>query len=263
MNNKNNDSHPDMTVRVMSYNIHSGIGMDGRYDADRIADVIRSAGADIVGLQEADVHWGERSRYDDTPRRLADRLGMHLFFAPIYTLAPEDGKAHERQFGVALLSKFPIVRAENRRLTRLSTQDAHAAPSPMPGFLEAVLDVKGTPLTVYVTHLDFRSDPAIRSVQVDEMLDMMARRDGLKLLIGDFNARPDAAELCPLFSAMRDTWTEVKRDPGFTFPADAPDRKIDYILAGPGLCTVSSAIVDSDASDHRPIVAELRLKNGN
>ncbi|PTX59986.1 hypothetical protein C8P63_110131 [Melghirimyces profundicolus] len=43
-------------VRVMTYNIHAGIGSDGKYDLSRIAKVIEESNADVIGLQEVDVH---------------------------------------------------------------------------------------------------------------------------------------------------------------------------------------------------------------
>jgi endonuclease/exonuclease/phosphatase family metal-dependent hydrolase len=50
----------ETTVTVMSFNIHHGQGTDGVLDLERIARVIRASGADIVGLQEVDRHFGGR-----------------------------------------------------------------------------------------------------------------------------------------------------------------------------------------------------------
>jgi endonuclease/exonuclease/phosphatase family metal-dependent hydrolase len=246
-------------VNIMSYNVHSGIGMDGRYDLDRLASVIGESGADIVALQEVDVHWGGRSQYENMAEALASRLGMHAFFAPIYELAATAEGEPARQFGVALLSRFPVIHAINHKLTRLSTQDKNGAPEPLPGFAEVRLDIGGTPLTIYVTHLDYRADPAIRIIQIGEMLDIAGPDTYRKLIVGDFNARPDAPELIPLFVVFHDTWAAVRQEPGFTFPADVPDRKIDYILAGSGVEAVRTDVPDTGASDHRPLVAELRI----
>jgi endonuclease/exonuclease/phosphatase family metal-dependent hydrolase len=249
----------ESSFKVMSYNVHYGVGMDGKYDVGRIADTIVASGADIVALQEVDVHWSGRSQYEDMAGTLAAKLGMQVYVAPIYELPPAREGEEARRFGNALLSRVPIVNAVNYKLTRLSTQDPTPRPMPMPGFAEVKLDMGGTALTVYVAHLDYRSDPAIRIVQVREMLDIMGGDTGRKLVVGDFNARPDAHELFPLFAVFRDTWKEVRNEPGFTFPADMPDRKIDYILAGSGVETIRSDIADVRASDHRPLTAEFRL----
>lgn len=246
-------------IRTMSYNIHSGVGMDGRYDLERLASDIREAGADLVGLQEADVHWGSRSGNENSVEKLAAMLGMHAFFAPIYDMEPETEGQPRKQFGVALLSKYPLIATVNRSMTRLSTQHPGSAPEPKPGFLDALLDVDGREVSVLVAHLDYRSDPAVRRIQVQEALDVLERLDRPVILLGDFNARPDAPELEPLFRKLTDTWSVNGSDPGYTFPADVPDRKIDYILISGEMQAVSSKAVPSEASDHWPIWADLRF----
>ncbi|MDF2659013.1 MAG: hypothetical protein K0Q94_1804 [Paenibacillus sp.] len=246
-------------MRVMSYNVHGGIGMDGLYDLERIVRTIAQADADIVGLQEVDVHFGQRSRFEHMADRLADRLGMSVYFAPIYVLPPSEGRKEERQFGVALLSRLPIRKTANHQLTRLSTQEVTALPEPKPGLLEAVLGAAERQLRVYVTHLDYRTDPAIRWMQIREMLQLAGVHTDPVLVLGDFNARPDAPELAPLFSAFPDSWTAVRADAGHTFPADQPDRKIDYILASGHMRTIRTYTIPGTASDHLPIVADLEF----
>ena len=54
-----------------------------------------------------------------------------------------------REFGVALLSRLPIVAWRNDTLTRLSTQDSNPVPAPAPGLLEATVDVRGTRVRVF------------------------------------------------------------------------------------------------------------------
>jgi hypothetical protein len=56
---------PDRSVTVASYNIHHGVGEDDQLDLDRIAEQIRTSGADIIGLQEVDRHWSSRSDFVD------------------------------------------------------------------------------------------------------------------------------------------------------------------------------------------------------
>lgn len=249
---------PDRELRVMSYNMHVGIGSDRRLDLQRTADAIRASGADVVGLQEVDVHWSSRSDFEDQAEWLAEELGMHVFFAPIYSFEPLEPGQPRREYGLALLSEYPILDAENHSITRLSTQSSRPTPQPAPGFPEVTLNVRGVKVHVYNTHLDFRSDPAVRRMQVQDMLRIMAEDEGPKVLVGDLNAPPDAPELAPLWEALNDAWAN-ERGAGHTYPASDPVKRIDYVLASPDIAVKDARVLDTLASDHLPVVADLAL----
>lgn len=236
----------------MTYNIQSGHG-----DIDRTAATIHELSPDIVGLEEVDVHWADRSGFVDQANRLGESLGMAVRFAHIYELPGATVDAPKREFGVALLSRYPIVAWENDTLTRLSTQMENPVPTRMPGLLAATVDVHGTRVRVFVTHLDYRKDPSVRRTQVVEMLARIGAVDSPTLLLGDLNASPDAAELRPLFARMHDSWLTTA-GPGFTYPADTPNERIDYVLVSPN-AKVETAFVPvvPSASDHRPVVVDL------
>ncbi|MCG8918164.1 endonuclease/exonuclease/phosphatase family protein [Actinokineospora sp. PR83] len=245
-------AHRPVALRVLSFNTHTGIGADGRLDLDRVAATIRAARPDVVGLQEVDVHWSERSGFADQARELACRTGLRVFFAPIY----DEPGTPRRRYGVAVLSALPVLRTENHEITRLSTQDPTLPPTPMPGFAEVVVLTRGGPVHVYSTHLDYRPDPSVRAAQVADTLRVLARAHGPKVLLGDLNAEPEAPELAPLWTALRSAPT------GPTYPADAPTKKIDHVAVSPGVRVTSATVVDSAASDHRPVLADLVLGPG-
>lgn len=250
----------DVALRVMNFNIHTGIGSDGTLDLARTAAVIRDSRADVVGLQEVDVHWDARSDFRDQARDLARLLHMRVFFAPIYDLPPLSEGAPRRQFGVAVLSRHPIVHTENHLLTRLSTQEPNPVPRPAPGFAEAVVLVRGVPVHVYATHLDYRADSAVRELQVADTLRILATdpRGARQVLLGDFNAEPAAPELAPLWTRLADVWTSA--EPGFTYPADVPVKRIDYVAVSPAVRVHGATVPATPASDHRPVVADLGVR---
>lgn len=240
-----------VSLRVLSYNIHTGIGVDGRLDLPRVAAAIRAADPDVVALQEVDVHWGERSQFRDQACELARLLGMRSFFAPIYDLDPLAPGQPRRRYGGAILSRLPLLHTANHEITRLSTVEQNPIPEPAPGFAEAVVLVRGVRVHVYATHLDFRPDPAVRAAQVADMLRIMGR--GPNVLAGDFNAPPDAPELAPL-------WEELTAAPtGATFPSDAPSVRIDYVAVSRGIRVRAASALATSASDHRPVLAELAM----
>ena len=119
-------------------------------------------------------------------------------------------------------------------------------PAPAPGLLEATIDVNGTAVRVFNTHLDYRADPRVRAQQVKEMLSYIGDSAGPTLVLGDLNAPPNAPELQPLLQGLRDSW-ESKGEPGFTYPLtrgkDRPSHSLTFAFFRP---------VPLRGSDHRP-----------
>jgi endonuclease/exonuclease/phosphatase family metal-dependent hydrolase len=242
-------------LRVMSFNIAAGHG-----DIDGIVRVIEEYSPDVVALQEVDVHWSERSDFADQARYLGDALGMHYFFGEIYTFEAEERNAPARQYGLGYLSKEPFVHRQNHLLTRLSTQTPEPELMILPGFPEVAVEIMGKPVNFFNSHLDYRRDPAVRLMQSEEMIQIMERVDGPRILMGDLNARPGAEEIGSLFEILDDAWTR-EDDPGYTFPADQPDRRIDYILHSGHFEVKQVFVVETEASDHRPVIADLLFKS--
>ncbi len=250
---------PAVPLRVATYNIHAGAGEDNVFDLDRTAEAIRALDADVIGLQEVDVHWGARSDFVDEARELAKKLHMRAFFAPIYDLDPATEGADRQQYGVAVLSRYPVLKAENHEITRLSTQTPNPVPAPAPGFAEVTINVRGSHVHFYTTHLDYRSDPSVRSAQVTDMLNVLAADSGPKVLVGDFNAQPAAKELAPLWQRLRD----AAPNGGRTYPAITPVSRIDLVTVSPDVTVVGTRVVETVASDHRPVVADLKVQRGH
>ncbi len=238
-------------LRVMSYNIAAGHG-----NLDRTTEAIRATAAGVVALQEVDVHWSARSNFADQASTLAERLKMQVRFARIYEFAAADAAASPRRYGVALLSRYSIVAWKNDTLTRLSTQQEGAPPAPLPGFLEATIDVAGTRVRVFNTHLDYRADPKVREQQVAEMLAIIGEPSTPTLLFGDLNAPPTAPELQPLLRRLQDSWP-ASAGAGLTYPATEPVKRIDYVLTSKHFRVRSAWVPVTDASDHRPVVVDL------
>ncbi|HVS59706.1 MAG TPA: endonuclease/exonuclease/phosphatase family protein [Gemmatimonadaceae bacterium] len=243
----------EIPLRVMTYNIRSGNG-----NLVGTADAIRASAPDLVALQEVDVNWAERSSFVDQAATLGQQLRMQVRFARIYQLAGTRPQDPPREFGVALLSKFPILDWSNHIITRLSTQETNPVPAPLPGFLEAKIDVSGTTVRVFNTHLDYRSDPRVRQQQVAEMLAYIGDTSAPTLLFGDLNAPSDAPEIQLLLERLHDAWP-TSAGPGLTDPADEPRKRIDYVLVSKHFRVRSATVPVTLASDHRPVVVDLIL----
>jgi endonuclease/exonuclease/phosphatase family metal-dependent hydrolase len=238
------------SFRVMSYNIEYG-----NRGLDSVATVIRDQHPDIVGLQEVDVHWSARSNFVDQAATLSKATGMNYRFARIYQLPNADPSKPAREFGVALLSRYPIVAFTNHEITRLSTQDSTPTPAPLPGLLDATLNVDGRNVRVFNVHLDYRADPSVRVKQVSEILEYLSKDTIATILTGDLNAAPNAPELRPLLERLHETWQGS--EPGLTFSSTKPEKRIDYVLVSGGICPMASRIPKVYASDHFPLVIDL------
>jgi endonuclease/exonuclease/phosphatase family metal-dependent hydrolase len=239
-------------IRVMTWNIAAGHG-----DIARIAETIRESSPDIVALQEVDVHWHERSAFVDQADSLARSLKMEYRFAPIYNFPDSSGVRPPRQFGVAILSRYPIRSWQNYEITRLSTQQANAEPSLAPGFLETMIDTPDGAVRAFSTHLDYRANPVVRTKQVIEMIDVIRQSKVPTLLFGDLNATPNAPELAPL-KFLHDAAIKSPLD---TYPAEHPSKRIDYVLASNELVLKEAEVPVTTASDHRPVLSAARFRS--
>lgn len=236
------------TLRVMTYNIHITQGMDKKFDPARIADVIRKADVDVVALQEVD-NGARRSGKVDQLAELAKLTGMHGRF----------GKARDfdgGEYGQAILSRRPIEQLEIHKLPGENAQEERIAllttirqPGPLPDLLFV-----GT----HLHHLE-ESRRVAQAAELTRALKEPVARGAAVILVGDMNAKPDGEAM----NLLRETWDDTGDAAKLTFPADKPDRNIDYVLLPKGHKweIVSSTVIEEPvASDHRPVVVELRWK---
>ncbi len=239
------DAAPDARqLRVLTFNIHHAEGLDGRVDVERIAGIARDSKADVVGLQEVD-RGVERSGRRDLLKEIADLAGMRFAF----------GKNIDHQggdYGNALLTSRPIVSEGNRLLPTTDGGEQR-------GVLQVVIDVDGTKVLVLTTHLDHRRGDVDRAASADAMVEMIAAwGDGPMIAMGDFNDVPGSRTWLRLTTGLTDAWAAVGKGEGFTIPVRAPTRRIDWILVR-GLEPVSAEVIRTEASDHLPVLATLRL----
>jgi endonuclease/exonuclease/phosphatase family metal-dependent hydrolase len=220
--------------------------MDGRIDLERIAEVIRHEGADVVALQEVD-RGVTRSGGRDLAAELAVLTGLTHVFSNNFSF--QGG-----EYGNALLSRLPVKRWGNTHYRMLREGEQR-------GLLAAELEVPGQRLLVMSTHLDFRPDDAERLSNVGEIR-AAARRygEGTVIVCGDFNAVPGSPTHQAMKEDFEDVWESVGTGGGYTYSSAEPRRRIDYIfLRRQGnLVPVNAWVPGSTASDHLPLVVEFR-----
>ncbi len=242
-------------IKVMSYNIHHGEGTDTILDLKRIGNVIKQSKSDIIGLQEVDNHFSERSNFEDQAKWLAKYLGMHYTYAANLDYEPLQVGQHRRQYGTAVLSKYPILFSKNHLLTNIPYP---VSPTEQRGLLETVINVKGNHIHFYNTHLDNKRAEQ-RDLQVREILEIANQNEGSKILVGDFNATAESAEMLNMTSQYNDVFNVLGQNEDYTIPVENPDRRIDYIFTSDDIKISSGEVIKTIASDHLPIAAEFSL----
>jgi len=220
----------------MTYNIRGTKGMDNRRSARRIAGVIRSSGAQIACLQEVcqRLPW---ARMVDQPGVLARELRMNLAFQRNLSIGMGG-------FGNAVLSTFEIAFCRSHSLTSKDEQR---------GALEVRLIVPGGPLTVFCTH--FGLDREERVTQARELAALVNAAESPKLVCGDFNEESDGQAVTQLLRLTGLVDADPNGPP--TFDSLSPRSRIDMILCEASLVVGSAAVLQSTASDHLPLVADL------
>ena len=232
------------TLRVLTYNIRHGEGMDGLIDLSRQAAIMMSVRPDLVALQEVDEHTVRTGGVNQL-QELARLTGLHAQF----------GKAMDYaggSYGVAVLSRWPVVSTRNQPLPGFPDREPRTA-------LTVLVTVDAaSPLLFTSTHLDQGRDEGNRLAQVSQLNASPVGAGPPEILAGDLNSRPEAA----VMRLLEAEWTNAT-------PADsplsvAPERSLrfrrDYILVRPTHCwrVIESRIIDDRvASDHQPVLVVL------
>jgi endonuclease/exonuclease/phosphatase family metal-dependent hydrolase len=243
----------DNTVRVLVYNIHAGKDADGRPNLDAVAALIHTLSADVVLLQEVD-RGTKRSGGVDQLQVLMDQTTFGGAFGR--TLDYDGGL-----YGIAALSRDGIGFIDTAPL-HVNPAQARAGGSLEPrGALITVATTRLGRWQAITTHLDASAGDEYRQQEADRLREILRERGatGTPLILGgDMNATPDSAVIKKVLGfGLRDAWTECGEGDGFTYPASKPVKRIDYLfLTGTLRCT-SARVIDTQASDHRPLLVTV------
>lgn len=225
---------PFRSVKIMSWNLHAGKGLDGVRDIRRAAAVIKTASPDVAALQEIDRGTG-RSGGVDQLAELEQGTGMHATWCRAIDF---DGG----EYGIAVLSKDEPISVRRVEL---------------PGAAEKrmLLIVDFPRYTVGCTHLSLDAAERLASAAI-----IRSQLDPGKpfFLAGDWNERPED----PAVRELRKPFALVSGRSA-TFPANAPNRCIDYVAVSRRHYarfehTEHEVLPECVISDHRPVLVKLR-----
>ena len=233
-------------LRVLSYNIHHGEGIDGKLDLSRISRVIRDCQPHLVALQEVDQN-ATRTGSIDQAKELARLTEMNFVFGANIEL--QGG-----HYGNAVLSKFPIVNHQNHLLPNVNEGEQR-------GVIVAEIDIPklSDPLLLFATHLDHRRDQQERVKSAKAINELVVKtRQTPALLAGDLNDVVGSDTL----SILERHWNHSNDTPMPTIPVTNPKRQIDFVMFRPQeqWKVIEVKILDEAvASDHRAILAVLEF----
>jgi endonuclease/exonuclease/phosphatase family metal-dependent hydrolase len=237
--------------RVMTYNVHSCVGMDGRMSPERIARVIAQHAPDVVALQELDVGRARTGGVDQA-HLIARYLEMEFHFHPALRVANE-------QYGNAILTRLPMRPVRADRLP--------GSPRVEPrGAQWVAIETNGGEVQLINTHLGLW--PGERRAQARALLgsDWLAHPEcrAPVILVGDFNALPESPVCRMLHTRLHDAQAELRgHRPKKTLFGRYPSARIDHVFVDPGVAVDAVDVPKSElartASDHLPLIVDLHL----
>ena len=242
------------TLRVMTYNVHSCVGIDGKLSPHRIARVIARYQPDVVALQEVDIG-RPRTGQVDQAQIIARYLQMHYHFNPTI-------RVEEELYGDCILSSLPMRLKKTGTLPILAGRDS-LEPR---GALWVTIDLDGKEIELVNTHLGLSARERLLQLRAILGEDWLGDHDRLGPVVfcGDFNASPQSRvwKLCS--QKFHDVQMEAaEQSPRRTWFGHYPIARIDHIFVSPEIEVVRVQVGDDYlarvASDHRPLFAELRV----
>ncbi|WP_299958215.1 endonuclease/exonuclease/phosphatase family protein [uncultured Modestobacter sp.] len=252
-------------VRLVSFNVHHGVGDDGRHDLPRLARLLADADPDVICLQEVDRHFGDRSEHVDQAELLARALDRELVWSASIDEPGRAGRSERRQYGNAVLSRLPVLTSHVHRLP--GGGEPRSA-------LRSLVQLAGATLWVTTTHLSSAA-AADRAVQAAAVADLHTDPAEPAVVVGDLNAAPDAPELAALRVHLADAWElaaqrsdqsgrfSLHAGQGLTHPARRPRVRIDQVWVSAGVGVRGARVLDgSGASDHHPLLVDLQVPAG-
>jgi endonuclease/exonuclease/phosphatase family metal-dependent hydrolase len=237
-------------LRIMTYNVHGLVGVDLRFEPERIARVIENVAPDVVALQELYVEHPQRRNMHQAAW-LAERLGMGFEFG-----SARDCEGGGR-YGNAVLSRLPLHPLRSECLPQLGPRHERR------GALRVSVETSWGELDLVNTHLGLR--PRERALQTRALVgDWLSHvhEHGLSVLCGDLNAIPGSSVYETFASILQDAELSQHGRPAVkTWPAFFPLVRLDHVFVGKGLKVISWRVprsrLERVASDHLPVVVDL------
>lgn len=242
---QHNTDNPTL-IRILTFNIYHGATLNGDFDLDCIARVIRGVHPDFVALQEVDFRTRRARGYD-----LSTELGWRLKMAPVFARAmPYDGG----EYGEGILSDYSFISTRNVTLPFTGSNEPRTA-------LEVITVLPSGDTVCFIgTHFDHTGDDTDRILQARKINEVFTPNHYPTVLAGDLNDIPGSAPIRILEAFWGSSYDKLY--PASTYPSNNPVKKIDYVMFYPKerWRVISSEVIqDTVASDHCGYLVVLEL----
>ena len=218
-------------VKIVSYNIHSGVDKDMFPTLFDIIYFLKHCDADIICLQEVN----ESAKVGFQVSSLKEELGMYSHFgANVVNL--------NSNYGLVTYSKYKIIRQNHVYLSSYKEQR---------GILHTVIDVKGKRVNIINVHLGTNKDEQkLQLKELQEFLDSL--KDETYIIAGDFNS-----ENITLNNKSIDVAKKLDKSNTLTFLLGM--ERIDYIFVSHDIQPINYSVIIKKLSDHYPIIAKIKM----
>ncbi|MBB5102149.1 endonuclease/exonuclease/phosphatase family protein [Streptomyces spectabilis] len=231
--------------RVMTWNICNPCGDT---NVGRAAEIAAYA-PQVIGMQEACVRDVERIR--DHLRNLYG-LVYHVEYGSVLRNRGRCGgwPWSPGAFGQAILSAAPMTDRVNVEYPDGGSEDR--------GYMAVTTTVGGKSVRVFNTHLAQRRQEAVRAGQTEVLAAAVARHDRA-IVLGDFNAVPDAPELRRMWALAADADPQCHPSlVGACEPTTDWRSKFDYVFLR-GIAPLRHRVETTPHSDHDLLRTDLDL----
>ena len=128
--------------------------------------------------------------------------------------------------------------------------------------LRVEVKIAGKTINFVTTHLDYQFDDG-RLFEAEQLLRFLQPVKGALIVVGDFNDEPSGSASRLMVKGFADAWLQSQaKESGLSYPADKPNKRIDYIFIrrADNLRMKKAWVVNTQASDHLPVIADLELR---
>ena len=230
-----------------------------------IAKTIKKLNPDIVCLQELGINCKFNPTIPNTAKYIKDQLGYNSYFEEAQRWKDDE---ELDAIGNGIFTRFPITSTFSKQVQNQTGKFVDYS-SEGRVYVETTIKIGDTDLTVGTTHLSYVHKFGIteeKKTEVDNLVKIVLGKEKNYILTGDFNSIPDSYTIKELSKYLKNcgpnldqnTWANKPFDYN-GFKEDKIAWRLDYVFASKDVNCISAEIIQTEFSDHLPILVSLNI----